>query len=114
RKWQTELSPWSDFIESARRAYGETPKLAVMAATAAGIRSKTVRAKTFDRPFESTLPLAERARHARLQAFPEWWRKALSDAREGWELQWVLLLLLAWGSKAVLLSLVKEIEAKLD
>jgi len=104
-QWRTSLEPWSDFVESVRRTWGDGTRVYSLAATAAGIVSKDARARGFDNVLDEKLPLVERARYARLKSEVNWWREALADAASDGQKLWVLTLLLGWAPSAVIKGL---------
>jgi len=112
--WATELTPWNDLIESARRTWGDTRLIITIAAISAGIKSKKHRAKGFGELLDSKLPLAERARYARLRSSAEWWKKHLSAAETEIDIFLLLSLILSWAPGAVLEVLNQEIQEFLD
>ncbi len=112
--WATELTAWSDLIESARRTWGDSTSLNSLAAIAAGIKSKEARATGFGELLDDNLPLAERARHARLRSSIGWWKNQLAVEADGSSKTLVLTLILAWAPAAVLRVMIPDISAKLD
>ncbi|HYG47469.1 MAG TPA: hypothetical protein VD846_05940 [Allosphingosinicella sp.] len=112
--WASEIEPWSLLIESARRVWGDRLRLQVLAAIAAGIKSSTERAAPFSNLLEPSLPLAERARHARLRNSVAWWREQLSRASSSGEREWILLLLLSWAPGALILQMRVEVQNALE
>lgn len=113
-QWRTTIEPWSDFVEAARRTWGDSSRLYCLAAIGAGIKSKSVRAAGFDNLLDITHPLVERARHARLRPSVKWWKKHLAEARPGNETIWVLTLLITWAPGGVLTALKGPISRALD
>ncbi|WP_153002644.1 NACHT domain-containing protein [Sphingomonas endophytica] len=109
-QWRSSLEPWSDFVESLRRTWGDRPRMICIAAVGAGIKSKEVRAAGFDDVLDVNQPLVERARHARLRPSVSWWRDALSRSSTTDEKVWVLTLLLSWAPGGVIRSLRKGVE----
>lgn len=112
--WNSTLSPWTDLIESARRRWGTTILLQNMAAIAAGIRSKLEKAFGFSALLDESLPLAERARFARLKTSVSWWSKQLSSANSETSKVWVLSLLFSWAPKRTFKELEIEITKAVD
>ena len=108
-QWRTSMEPWSDFIESARRTWGDGAKIFCLAAISAGIVSKSARAAGFDDVFNEKLPLVERARCARLKTAASWWKRAVQDARTPNDNLWIMTLLLAWGPGAVIKSMLPRL-----
>jgi hypothetical protein len=104
-QWRTSLEPWSDFVESVRRTWGDGIRAYCLAAIAAGIISKNARATGFNDLLDEKLPLVERARYARLKPAVHWWRKALTGATSDGQKLWVLILLLGWAPRAVIKGL---------
>ena len=104
-QWGTSLEPWSDFVESARRTWGDGTRTYCLAATAAGIISKADRAAGFSDVLDEKLPLVERARYARLKPAVSWWKGALTDATTDGQRLWILILLLGWAPSAVIKGL---------
>jgi hypothetical protein len=113
-QWRTDLAPWNDVIESARRTWGECARIKILAALAAGIRSKSHKSSGFFNLLDTHLPLAERSRYARLQGIPKWWRAQLQSVRDDEEAFGVLLLLFAWAPGAVIAELTVLIEERVD
>lgn len=96
--WISTLDPWSDLVESGRRTWGQTLPLMTLAAIAAGIRSKSVRALEFDDLLARQMPLAERARHARLRTNLSWWVDQWSRATSDEDRRWLSLMTVCWGA----------------
>lgn len=107
--WVTTLTPWSDIIESARRTWGETLTISTLAACAAGIQSKSVRAVEYDDLLDDNLPLAERARHARLKNSMSWWLDQWRGITRDDQRTRVALIALSWAAGPVLQALLDHI-----
>jgi hypothetical protein len=112
--WSTELTAWSDIIESARRTWGDSFRLNALASIAAGIKSKDVRAKGFSDLHDPNLPLAERARHARLRTSVVWWKEQLLAANCDLALDLALTILFSWAPGSVLRELSSDVCIILD
>lgn len=113
-QWQTDLLPWNDVIESARRTWGDCARITILAALAAGIRSKSHKSLGFADLLDKRLPLAERCRYARLQFDSKWWCRQIELAGDDDETFKVLLLLLSWAPWSVIFQLNEKIQQKLD
>jgi hypothetical protein len=107
-EWATSPAPWSDFIEAARRTWGDDVRMYSLAAIAAGIKAKDAKAAGFGDILDSGLPLVERARHARLRPTAAWWRASLRGAKDTNERLWVLILMLSWAPANVWKSMASE------
>lgn len=114
KEWRSDLAPWSDYVEAVRRTWGEGPRVYSLAAIAAGIRSKEVKASAYGDTLNQDLPLVERARYARLRPAVSWWKRLLEvDKTEDQQL-WVLILLCSWAPSTVFKKLDKQISGTLD
>ncbi|RZF63832.1 hypothetical protein EWE75_14470 [Sphingomonas populi] len=100
--WNTTLNPWSDFVEAARRTWGESMPLFAIACIAAGIKSKHIRAAEYGDLLNHDFPLVERARYARLRNSSPWWMDQVSRAKSASERKWVLLVSICWAPASAL------------
>ena len=112
-QWRTSLEPWSDFVESVRRNWGDGTLTYCLAAIAAGMVSKGTRATGFDDLLDENLPLVERARCAKLKTPVNWWRRALADASTDNIKIWVFILLLSWAPGSVIKGLKTDLTTAL-
>ncbi len=112
--WNTTLVPWSGLVEAGRRTWGQTLPMMTLAATAAGIQSKSIRAIEYDDLLASQMPLAERARHARLRTNLSWWEDQWSRATTDNDKLWMTLITLAWGSGQIIDQLTERLTKVVD
>ena len=98
-EWATSIEPWSNVIEAVRAEFGEQLALARLAVMASFVRS---RAETFPGAsdmFDTSTPLAHRARHARLNSSAvEWWESTIRRASTAAQRYMALLCVLATAS----------------
>jgi hypothetical protein len=114
QQWRSSLEPWSDFVESVRRTWGDQPRAFCLAAIGAGIKSKDSRAAGFPHVLDATQPLVERARYARLKPGVTWWRSAIKGAASQEDRIWIVVLLLSWAPGGVIRTLSNQVQALLQ
>lgn len=112
--WTQTLAPWSGLVEAGRRTWGETLPFMTLAASAAGIQSKAIRAVEFDDLLSVQMPLAERARHARFRTNNAWWQHQWSRAQSHEDSLWLTLVTIAWGSGQIIRSFESQLSTVID
>ena len=113
--WASELAPWERLIEKGRQLFGNRWAFCALACSAAGIRSREENCEEASNLFDVDVPIARRARHARLKAGRwKWWSEHLALASGQMEIAFLLLLVFCWAGRTVILRLKNEIEEKLS
>jgi hypothetical protein len=106
KEWASELSPWDALVEKSRSVWGEQWIHFLLANVASGIKSLNETCKDFPNLLDHSKSLCRRTRYARLRAgAPEWWHKQFNTAVHDYELKFISLVLLTWGSSKTLMSL---------
>jgi hypothetical protein len=110
-EWFTSLSPWEVFIEASREEFGERWAHTALAVQAAGIRSPGATYTEAAELFDSTVPLARRARYARLRAGnPKWWGQQLAAATGSANRLLAVSIMFAWASGRTLVSHIEQLD----
>ncbi len=101
-EWSSSLDPWTQVVEAARRNWGERPAVLLLSLLSSGVADSSIDRSASD-PFDEGVPLTHRVRYARLRAGnPKWWARNLEAAADSQHRDWLLALLLAWGSDKTL------------
>jgi hypothetical protein len=113
-EWATNLEPWEKCVEKGRELFGEQWRFCVLANVAAGIKSKAVTCANASSLLDQSVPLCQRARHARLRASNvTWWEDTLNTANADLNSEFALLLCLTWGGPTVLAKLLPVLAERL-
>ncbi len=113
-EWATRIGPWQELVEGGRARFGERWAFIKLASVGAGIRSKEETCDDARDLFDETVPLARRARYARLRAgSASWWERQLADARTPLQRAHVLLMLGGWAGGSVIERLCTQIDEML-
>jgi hypothetical protein len=111
-EWAHSLDPWNAVTETARDAWGERMAVLLLGSLSSGI-ADTESGRGASDPFDIGTPLTHRARYARLRAGnPHWWARQLEQSPDERHRDWLLSLLLAWGSEKTLMTLQDVIAAE--
>jgi hypothetical protein len=103
--WRTSLNPWVEFVEIGLKEFGEATIFHDIALVAAGIISKVESGRLGRNLLDSTVPLCERMRFARLKSGAiSWWSNQL-DACDKENVTFVLRSLLFWASPRTIIRL---------
>lgn len=115
KTWATNLAPWENLTEYGRRQFGDRWIFCELASLAAGIRSRQERCSDAANLFDVDVPIARRARHARLRAgHLRWWREHLTMVSNQMDIAFLLLLLFRWAGPTVIVRMKEEIEERLS
>ena len=110
-EWSTSINHWNELIESLRTAFGDQWSIYHLANISSGIRSQTETCKDFNELLDRTVPLAKRARYARLRSGSiPWWKRQFQAAKDNLDNMLILLILLTWTNQATVLGLIDKIE----
>jgi hypothetical protein len=114
--WATTLIPWNSLVEQGRKTWGERFCFFELANQSAGIKSIDETHTESPDLFDSSKPLCNRARYARLRAGQiSYWKKHLELAyKDSTKTAFTLLILMAWASSTVLENLVLEVEKAVE
>ena len=113
-EWTTELDPWNDLVESGRKLFGERWTFFILANIGAGIRGTGKKSEHASELHDSSVPLCERVRYARLRVrAPKWWEAQLQVASDQSGVALSLLVLLKWAGSSVFNRLSHLIDEKL-
>jgi hypothetical protein len=97
--WSDSLKPWETFIEVSRERFGERWAHFVLAIDGSGIKATSDTGHGATDLFDPDIPLARRARYARLRAGnPKWWGMQLDAAKPGDERLFAVALVLSKAS----------------
>ena len=112
--WATTLEPWKSLVSVGRRNFGEQWAWFVLANTAAGIKSSTVKGTGARHLFDEAVDLCERVRFARLQGRSwRWWDRQLRECNDSFQIEFALLIFFSWAGKSVFERLAVLVDEKL-
>jgi hypothetical protein len=110
--WGDSLRPWDSLIEKSRELFGERCMHSILAVEASGIKSTEETAREAGDLFDQNLPLAQRARYARLRAGnPRWWEAQLNRAAAGDERFLAIALIFSRASGRTIGEHVEQLDA---
>jgi hypothetical protein len=113
-EWATKLQPWNELVEHSRGQFGDRWAFAILANTAAGIRSKDETYDEASQLLDRNVPLCRRVRYARLRAGGAgWWESQLAPLADQDDLAFSLLVLLTWAGPTVFQKHAELIDEKL-
>lgn len=105
------LEVWSSTIEAARSSFGENWGAFSLALRAAGSTPSQSLPSGAELLFEPSIPLALRARHARLRrSGPDWWRLELQKAASQVERAFWAAMVICWSPVKCLFDLQPEVD----
>lgn len=112
--WSTTLEPWKALVSKGRGDFGDQWVWLVLANSAAGIRSSSVRGNNATYLLDETVDLCDRVRYARLQGRAwRWWDIQLSKCNSSFDTAFVLLVFFSWAGRSVFERLAGLVDCKL-
>jgi hypothetical protein len=110
--WGSSLKPWEAFIGTSEELFGERWAHSVLAVEGSGINSTTDTAREARNLFDRDIPLARRARYARLRAGNSgWWGAQLDAAKAGDERLLALALIFSKASVRTISAHIEQLDS---
>jgi len=108
--WATNLTPWSNLVETIRQCWGDMWICFHLANIASGIKSSTETYVDYFDLLDHSKDLCKRARYARLRAGQHaWWVKQIESASNDTDRAVVLLILTTWASAKTLEKIIPSV-----